>query len=126
MHFVRKIFYNLLPLCLLFVTPTSWAKSHINMPRGVTPISHDIFDLHMIILWICVAIGVIVFAVLLYSLIFHRKSKGHKAADFNENKILEIVWAIIPFFILAAMAIPATIVLMRMDDTSDATNSPHQ
>ncbi len=57
---------------------------------------------------------------MIYSIIMHRKAKGHKAADFHENLRLEIAWAIIPFIILVAMAIPATRVLMSMDDSSDA------
>lgn len=92
------------------------ADLQYNMPRGVTPLSHQIHNLHMTIFWICVAIGVVVFGVLLYSLVMHRKSRGYQAAQFHEHPVLEVTWAIIPFIILVAMAVPATTVLMRMED----------
>src|SRR4051812_29557795 len=91
-----------------------------NMPRGVTPLSHQIHALHMTIFWICVAIGVVVFGVLFYSLIVHRKSRGYQAAQFHEHPVLEATWAIIPFLILVVMAVPATTVLMRMEDYRDS------
>jgi cytochrome c oxidase subunit 2 len=92
----------------------------VNMYRGVTPISHDMYDLHMIALIICAVIGVVVFGVMLYALIHHRKAAGHKAARFHDNFKLEVVWTIIPFLILVALAIPATRVLIHMDDTKRA------
>lgn len=92
----------------------------MNLPRGVTPISHDIYDLHMAILWICVVIGVIVFGVIIYAIIYHRKSKKHKPVLFHESKRIEIAWTLIPLLILIIMAIPASLVLMRMNDDSKA------
>lgn len=103
----------------LFTSPI-WAKSIYNMPTGVTPSSHEIYHLHMTILWVCAAIGVVVFSVLIYSLIAHRKSKGAKPADFHESLGVEIVWTVIPFLILVIMAIPATKVLMSMEDDTEA------
>lgn len=91
-----------------------------NMSPGVTPISQDLYHLHMAIFFICVVIGLIVFSVLIYALIFHRKSRKHKPVSFHENKFIEWLWAIIPFFILVVMAIPATIVLIRMDNEAKA------
>lgn len=105
---------------LTVFSSSTLGNSQYNMPVGVTPISHDIYKLHMTIFWICVAIGVAVFGVLIYSLIQHRKSKGHKAADFHESLGVEITWTIIPFLILIGMAIPATKVLIAMEDDSDA------
>jgi len=117
---VRKFMTKLLSkilLGLLFISSSAFAtESQYNMPRGVTPISHEIHSLHMIIFWICVVIGIVVFGVLFYSLIMHRKSRGYKAAQFHEHPVLEVAWAIIPFIILVAMAVPATTVLMRMED----------
>ena len=92
----------------------------LNMYKGVTPISHDIYQLHMIAMLICAVIGVIVFGVMIYSLVYHRKSVGHKAASFHDNKRLELLWTAIPFFIFVALAIPATKVLIDMEDTADA------
>jgi cytochrome c oxidase subunit II len=89
-----------------------------NMTSGVTPISQQIYTLHMLIFYVCVVIGIIVFSVLIYSLIEHRKSKGAKPADFHSSLSIEILWAVIPFIILVLMAIPATQVLIRMDNTA--------
>jgi len=97
-------------------TGVGWGA--LNLPAGVTPDSHDIHDLHMTILWICVGIGILVYGILVYSLIHHRKSKGVVPATFHENTKLEIVWTIIPFLILIAMAIPATKVMIKVYDTS--------
>lgn len=91
-----------------------------NLTAGVTPVSRDIYDLHMTIFWICMGIGVLVFGVLIYTLIKHRKSKGHKPADFHSSTFVELLWSAIPFAILVAMAIPATIVLIRMDNDAKA------
>jgi cytochrome c oxidase subunit 2 len=93
------------------------------MPYGVSPISREIYNLHMAGFYICCGIGVVTFGVLIYSLIKFRKSKGVKAAHFHEHIGLEILWTAIPFFILVALAIPATIVLAHIHDTdkSDLT-----
>jgi cytochrome c oxidase subunit 2 len=92
----------------------------MNMPKGVTPLSKDMYHLHMVAIMICAIIGLLVFGVMFYSLFHHRKSKGHKAALFHENLRIEIIWTIIPFIILFGLAVPATRVLIRMEDTSDA------
>lgn len=97
-----------------------YALPSINMPRGVTPISHDIYNLHMTIFWICALIGFLVFSVMIYALIMHRKARGAKAAHFHHSTAIEIIWTLIPFIILVAMAFPATFVLIRMNDTSTA------
>jgi len=93
--------------------------TQINLTEGVSPVSHDIFELHMTIFWICVAIGVVVFGVMLYAIINHRKSLGVKPADFHEHLWLEIFWSVIPFVILIIMAIPATKVLIHMSNTEN-------
>ena len=95
----------------------------MNMHKGVTPLSHDMYDLHMIAIVICAIIGVVVFGIMIYSLIHHRKSKGYEPATFHDNTRLEIVWTIIPFLILFGLAIPATKVLIRLEDSqkSDVT-----
>lgn len=110
-----------LKFILLLCCSTAFASSKWNMPVGVTPISREIHDLHMTIFYICCVIGIIVFSVLIYSLIKFRHSKGVKPANFHENMLVEVIWAIIPFFILVGMAVPATRVLMHMHDTADPT-----
>jgi len=110
----------LLILGTLFLGGIARAEMALNMTRGVTPLSHQIYDLHMLIFWICVVIGTIVFGALFYALLRHRKSGGHTAAKFHSNATLEITWAVIPFIILVLMAIPATKVLFALEDTRDA------
>ncbi len=102
---------------LLLASGIARADRTINMTPGVTPISHDIYSLHMTIFWICVVIGIVVFGVMLYSILFHRKSLGHKAHAFHENTWVELAWTFIPLVILIVMAIPATQVLLEMNDT---------
>jgi cytochrome c oxidase subunit 2 len=104
----------------LAATAPALAEYGLNLPRGVTPISQEAYDLHMMILWICVAIGVVVFGAMFISMLLHRKSRGAVAAQFHESTTVEIVWTVIPFIILAAMAIPATQALVAMEDTSNA------
>jgi cytochrome c oxidase subunit 2 len=105
---------------LLLGAANAVADYALNLPRGVTPISQDAYDLHMLILWICVAIGVVVFGAMFISIISHRKSRGAVAAQFHESTTVEIIWTIIPFLILIGMAIPATKALIAMEDTSDS------
>lgn len=102
---------------LLLTSQVALADYQFNLTPGVTPVSHDIYDLHMTIFWICVAIGVVVFGVMLYSIIFHRKSLGAVPAHFHEHTLLEFTWSLIPLVILIFMAVPATRVLIDMADT---------
>lgn len=95
--------------------------SKINMGQGVTPVSQSIYGLHMTLFWICVGIAVVVFSIMIYSLIRHRKAAGYQAATFHEHPVLEIIWAVIPFIILIFIAVPATKVLINMDDDANAT-----
>lgn len=120
MRRLTKIWQFLVCSVVSFLSLPAYAEWQLNMPRGVTPISRDIFDLHMTVFWICVAIGVVVFSVMIYSLIMHRKSRGAKAAEFHEHTSLEIFWAVVPFLILVIMAVPATKVLMDMENTDDS------
>jgi cytochrome c oxidase subunit 2 len=119
MHWkIIKILISYLAIGFLSATAFAYTQDDFNLPRGVTPISQDIYTLHMTIFWICVAIGVLVFGVMFYSLFHHRKSRGVVAAQFHEHAWVEFLWVIIPFIILVVMAIPATTVLVRMEDQS--------
>lgn len=95
--------------------------THWNMSPGVTEISGEVFHLHQTILGICVVIGLLVFGMMFYSILMHRKSKGAVAAHFHESTTVEIIWTIIPFLILIGMAVPATRVLVAMSDTGKST-----
>ena len=93
------------------------AADELNLRVGVTDISRQVYDLHMTIFLICVAIGVVVFGVLFWSVFSHRKSRGAEPATFHESTKLELAWTIVPTIILIVMAIPATQVLIAMYDT---------
>lgn len=101
-------------------TPLFAQQSTLNMTEGVTGISNTVYNLHMTILYICIAIAVIVFGIMFWSLYRHRKSKGAVAAKFHESTTVEIIWTAIPIVILIAMAVPSTQALILMEDTSEA------
>ena len=108
---------------LLFVSLGSlpvWAEYGLNLTKGVTPISKEVYDLHMLILYIVTIIAVLVFGVLFYSIYHHRKSKGAVPAKFHHNTRLEIIWTVIPILILVGMAVPATKTLIKMEKTENA------
>ncbi|MCF6456390.1 MAG: cytochrome c oxidase subunit II [Pseudoalteromonas spongiae] len=94
--------------------------SQYNLPVGVTDISRDVYELHMTIFYICCVIGLVVFAIMFWAIIHHRKSKGAVPAQFHESTKIEILWTAIPFVILIGMAVPATKTLIAMEDTTKA------
>jgi cytochrome c oxidase subunit II len=103
-----------------FPVEASPGRYTLNLTQGHTQISQDVYDLHMLILWICVFVGIGVFGTMFYSIYHHRKSRGHVAKQFHENTLVEIIWTIIPAVILVAMAIPATKTMMEMDDVQES------
>ncbi|WP_085284145.1 cytochrome c oxidase subunit II [Colwellia chukchiensis] len=92
----------------------------LNLTKGVTEVSRDVYDLHMLVLYICTVIGVVVFGAMFWSMVFHRKSKGVKPATFHESTKVEILWTTIPVIILIAMAVPATYTLIAMENNDDS------
>ena len=120
----EKSYLSLLKLTLtgigISLPISALAEWGINLPRGVTPISRDIYDLHMLTMAICAGIGLIVYSSLIFILFRYRRSRGAKSADFDNNSTLENIWTVIPFLILVGMAVPATLVLMDMEDESHA------
>ena len=105
---------------MLALPASASAEWGLNLPRGVTPFSREIYDLHMLILGICVVIGVAVFGVMFYSIVAFRKSKGAQAAQWHESTVVEMLWTVAPFLILVGMAVPATKALIMMEDVSGA------
>ena len=101
-----------------FWTVAAAAQSQVDFQTPQSPVARQVYDLHLIILGICVVIFIGVFGVMLYSIIKHRKSVGHKAAHFHENTTVEIFWTIIPMFVLVIMMIPSTSALLAMRDTT--------
>ncbi len=94
------------------------AEYALNFQAPATEIAREVFELHSLILKIVIVIFIAVFAVMFYSIFAHRKSRGHKAANFHESTTVEVIWTIIPFIILVSMAIPSTATLLKMDNTS--------
>ena len=111
---------TLLSALVAMMSTNVFAEYGLNMTEGVTSISHDIYTLHMMVFWVCVAIAVIVFGVMAYSIFAHRQSKGAVAANFHESTKAELVWTIVPIIILVGMAIPASKVLIDLEDTTKA------
>lgn len=105
---------GVLLLGLNTVAAAEWA---LNMTPGATDVTVEVYKLHMLIFWICVAIAVVVFGAMVYSIIQHRKSKGVTPAKFEGSTKVEIVWTSIPFVILIAMAIPSARALIQIEDT---------
>jgi cytochrome c oxidase subunit 2 len=100
--------------------PGGPAVNQLDLHPPVTRIAAEQQSLHYLMLYICVAIFVLVFGVMFYSVFKHRKSKGFKAADFHESTTVEIIWTVIPFIIVIGMALPATKVVVAMKDTTNA------
>ncbi len=117
LHRLKQLF---IAVVLSLATITGWADYRLNIPVGPTETSRIIYDFHVYAIWVCVGIGVVVFGVMFYSIINHRKSRHPVPATFHENTKLEIVWTIIPVLILVGLAVPATKALIRLEDTSDA------
>jgi cytochrome c oxidase subunit II len=98
--------------------PASSGWGLLNLPVGVTSISREVYGLHMMAFWVCVVIGILVFAVMIWSIVFHRKSRGAVAdVTLVHNTKVEIVWTAIPVVILIAMAVPAARTLVDIEDT---------
>ena len=92
----------------------------LNLPVGVTKIAQEQHFLHTVMMILCTVIFVAVFAVMFYSIWKHRKSVGHKAANFHESVVVEVIWTIVPFIIVILMALPATRVLVAQKDTTNS------
>lgn len=109
---------------LLLIVPVAHAALNepfrFNMPPGATVTSHAVYDLHMLVLWVCVVIGAGVFLVMAWSLWRHRRARAVTPAMFSGNTKLEIVWTVIPVLILIGVAIPATKVLLAINSQAPA------
>jgi cytochrome c oxidase subunit II len=116
---IRKALVSLAAMAAL--SPAAHAESGwhlLNMTQGVTDISRKIYSLHMLIFWVCVIIGIVVFGVMIWSLVKFRKSQGAVAdTTMVHNTKVEVVWTVIPVVILIAMAVPAANTLVQLEDT---------
>jgi len=111
---IRKSLLSLLGLTWASAAKADWA---LNMPRGITELSAETYDLHMLVFWVCVWIGVLVFGVMIWSLIKHRKAAGAKAATFSHSTTAEVIWTAIPCVILLLMAVPAAETMIKLEDS---------
>lgn len=114
---MRKI---ILFIATTFYSSIALSEYGLNLTQGVSSVSRDIYGLHMFIFWICVVIAIIVFGVMFYSIFKHRKSQGAVASKFHDNTMVELVWTAIPLVILVLMAIPASKVLIDLENTNKA------
>ena len=115
-----RVFAPVLALLALSIAGPAWSQFELNMPVGVTTTSRDVYDLHMLILWVCVIIGAGVYGAMIVAIVKFRKSKGAVAAKWTHNSTVEVIWTVIPAVILVAMAVPAAETLIRMEDTRDS------
>ena len=117
---IQRALSVLLGATLLVLSGTALADWQLNLTEGVTDISREVYGMHMMVMWICVVIGIVVFGAMFYSILKHRKSQGVTPATFHESVLAEVSWTVVPFVILIAMAIPAAKALIKMEDTSNA------
>lgn len=113
---IRNLTLSLLGLALAGTAKAEWA---LNMPKGVTDLSLETYGLHMMVFWWCVAIGIVVFGVMIYSLFKHRKSQGAEPANFSHSTTAEVIWTAIPVVILVLMAVPTAETMVKLEDARD-------
>jgi cytochrome c oxidase subunit 2 len=106
---------------LALASPAAMAAWTLDMTPGITAISQRVFELHRLMFWWCVALGFFVFSWMIYSLVKFRKSRGAQPdTSLTHNTKAEVIWTVLPIFILIGMAVPATRTLIQ---TEDATNT---
>jgi cytochrome c oxidase subunit II len=111
---IRKTCLSVVGLLAAGTAGADWA---LNMPRGVTELSAETYNLHMQVLYWCSVIAVVVFGTMIYSLIRHRKSLGVTPAKFSHSTTAEIIWTVIPIVILLTMAVPSAETLIKLEDS---------
>ncbi|NCF72302.1 MAG: cytochrome c oxidase subunit II [Gammaproteobacteria bacterium] len=111
---IRNTILSLLGLSLAGTAKADWA---LNMPKGITDLSLETYNLHMMVFWWCVAIGIVVFGVMIISLIKHRKSKGAESATFSHSTTAEIIWTAIPVIILILISVPTAETMVKLEDS---------
>ena len=115
---IKRMLGSATGMGLGLATNLAHAAYELNLQTPESPIAEQIYHLHTLIMYVVLGIFVVVFGVMFYSIYAHRKSKGHQAAHFHENTTVEVIWTIIPFFILIGMAFPASKTILSMKDTS--------
>ena len=118
-NILSKSAYTALLMLSLYPSKVLSDWDALNMREGVTQVSRDVFELHMLIFYICVAIGAVVFSVMFYSLFRYTKKRNPNPSTFHESTKLEVAWTIVPFLILIAMAVPASKTLTEIYDDEE-------
>ena len=112
-------FAHILAGLLLFLTASAArSQSKYTFQTPQTIIAHEIYDLHSLLVGICAVIFVVVFGLMFYAIVRHRRSVGHEAKQFHGNTKVELLWTVIPCLIVVGMAYPATKTVFAMKDTS--------
>src|SRR5512134_2904381 len=114
----KRIAHALLSAMLLLGAGAAFAEMRLGFQDQKTALGHTVYDLHNIVVLICLVIFIVVFGAMFWAIWKHRKSVGHQAAHFHENTTVEVIWTVIPFIILLGMAYPATKTLLAQRDTS--------
>jgi cytochrome c oxidase subunit 2 len=114
----KRIAHALLNVVLLLGAGAAYAEMRLGFQDQKTALGHTVYDLHNIVVLICLVIFIVVFGAMFWAIWKHRKSAGHQAAHFHENTTVEVIWTVIPFIILLGMAYPATKTLLAQRDTS--------
>lgn len=115
-----RIIRSLIALLIGWLSPPAHAEFGINLHAPASGLAREIYDLHSLIFWICVAIFVVVFIPMGIALVRHRKSRGHPPAGFHDNLKVEILWTVVRVLILIGMAWPATKLVASMKDTNQS------
>ena len=118
-NILSKSAYSALLMLSLYPSEVVSDWDALNMREGVTQVSRDVFELHMLIFYICVAIGAVVFSVMFYSLFRYTKKRNPNPSTFHESTKLEVAWTVVPFLILIAMAVPASKTLTEIYDDEE-------
>ena len=118
-NILSKSAYSALLMLSLYPSEVFSDWDALNMREGVTQVSRDVFELHMLIFYICVAIGAVVFSVMFYSLFRYTKKRNPNPSTFHESTKLEVAWTVVPFLILIAMAVPASKTLTEIYDDEE-------
>ena len=119
LNILCKSAFSALLILLLYPSRVLSDWDALNMTEGVTQVSRDVFELHMLIFYICVAIGAVVFSVMFYSLFRYTKKRNPNPSTFHESTKLELAWTVVPFLILIAMAVPASKTLTEIYDDEE-------
>nr|WP_226992251.1 cytochrome c oxidase subunit II [Aliiglaciecola lipolytica] len=117
---ILVILTSLIAFAVSAETSSTADQYQLNLRKGVTEISGQVYDLHMLMFIICVVIAVLVFGAMFWSMFFHRKSRGAQPANFHESVKVEIAWTVVPFIILVVMAFPAAKTLIAMEDPENS------